>query len=100
MGTLPILMIGSLALLFGVFPFDPWLNFIQSTGIEKYFLAASTVTTSCLSIYASLNYYSYKCINDDHRGLIKYDCLCNEYFELSDDVITSIGNDQYGKSIM
>ena len=53
MGTLPILMIGSLALLFGVFPFDPWLNFIQSTGIEKYFLAASTVTTSCLSIYAS-----------------------------------------------
>ena len=25
---------------------------------------------------------------------------CNEYFELSDDVITSIGNDQYGKSIM
>ena len=43
---------------------------------------------------------SYKCINDDHRGLIKYDCLCNEYFELSDDVITSIGNDQYGKSIM
>ena len=53
MVTLPILMIGSLALLFGVFPFDPWLNFIQSTGIEKYFLAASTVTTSCLSIYAS-----------------------------------------------
>ena len=26
--------------------------------------------------------------------------LCNEYFELSDDVITSIGNNQYGKSIM
>lgn len=48
----------------------------------------------------SKNYYSYKCINDDHRGLIKYDCLCNEYFELFDDVITSIGNDQYGKSIM
>ena len=48
----------------------------------------------------SKNYYSYKCINDDHRGLIKYDCLYNEYFELSDDVITSIGNDQYGKSIM
>ena len=39
-------------------------------------------------------------INDEHRGLIKYDCLCNEYFELSDDVITSIGNNQYGKSIM
>ena len=48
----------------------------------------------------SKNYYSYKCINADHRGLIKYDCLYNEYFELSDDVITSIGNDQYGKSIM
>ena len=40
MGTLPILMIGSLALLFGVFPFDPWLNFIQSTGIEKIFLSS------------------------------------------------------------
>lgn len=53
MATLPILMIGSLALLLGVFPFDPWLEFVQSTGIEKYFLAASTVTTSCLSIYAA-----------------------------------------------
>lgn len=51
--TLPILMIGSLALLLGVFPFDPWLNFIGSIGIDTYFLAASTVTTSCLSIYAA-----------------------------------------------
>jgi PTS system cellobiose-specific IIC component len=53
MATLPILMIGSLALLLGVFPYDPWIEFVQSVGIEKYFLAASTVTTSCLSIYAS-----------------------------------------------
>lgn len=53
MSTLPILMIGSVALLLGVFPFDPWLNFIESIGIETYLLAASTVTTSCLSIYAS-----------------------------------------------
>ena len=53
MATLPILMIGSLALLLGVFPYDPWIHLIQSIGIEKYLLAASTVTTSCLSIYAA-----------------------------------------------
>ncbi len=53
MSTLPILMIGSLALLIGVFPYDPWLNFIGSVGISKYLLAASTLTTSCLSIYAA-----------------------------------------------
>lgn len=53
MGALPILMIGSLSLLFAVFPFDPWLDFVVSSGIQKYLLAASTVTTSCLSIYAA-----------------------------------------------
>lgn len=53
MSTLPILMIGSLSLLLGVFPFDPWLEFIGNIGIDKYLLAASTVTTSCLAIYAA-----------------------------------------------
>lgn len=53
MSTLPILMIGSISLLFAVFPFDPWLNFVTQIGIQKYLLAASTVTTSCLSIYAA-----------------------------------------------
>ena len=48
MGTLPILIIG-----LGVFPFDPYLQFIEKIGVKTYFLAASTVTTSCLSIYAA-----------------------------------------------
>lgn len=53
MGTLPILIIGSIGCLLGVFPFDPYLQFIEKIGIKTYFLAASTVTTSCLSIYAA-----------------------------------------------
>ncbi len=52
MQTLPILIIGSLALLFAVIPIDGWLAFLESTGIKTYLMAASTVTTSCLSLYA------------------------------------------------
>ena len=46
MGTLPILIIGSIGCLLGVFPFDPYLQFIEKIGVKTYFLAASTVTTS------------------------------------------------------
>lgn len=53
MGTLPITMIGSIALLLAVLPIEPWTNFIGSIGVTPFLLAASTVTTSCLSIYAS-----------------------------------------------
>lgn len=53
MGTLPITMIGSIALLLAVLPIEAWTNFIGSIGVTPYLLAASTVTTSCLSIYAS-----------------------------------------------
>ena len=53
MGTLPILIIGSIGCLLGVFPFDPYLQFIEKIGVKTYFLTASTVTTSCLSIYAA-----------------------------------------------
>lgn len=53
MGTLPITMIGSIALLLAVLPIEPWTNFIASIGVTPYLLAASTVTTSCLSIYAA-----------------------------------------------
>lgn len=52
MGTLPITMIGSIALLLAVLPIPAWTNFIGSIGVTPYLLAASTVTTSCLSIYA------------------------------------------------
>ena len=47
------MIIGSIGCLLGVFPFDPYLQFIEKIGVKTYFLAASTVTTSCLSIYAA-----------------------------------------------
>ncbi len=53
MGTLPITMIGSIALLLAVLPIQAWKDFITAIGVAPYLLAASTLTTSCLSIYAS-----------------------------------------------
>ena len=53
MGTLPILMIGSIALLLAILPIDPWTNFLGSIGVTPYLLAASTVTTSCMAIYSA-----------------------------------------------
>lgn len=38
MGTLPILIIGSIGCLLGVFPFDPYLQFIEKIGVKTYFL--------------------------------------------------------------
>ena len=52
MGTLPILMIGSIALLLAVIPIDAWKQFLTDAGIRTYLMAASTVTTSCMSLYA------------------------------------------------
>ena len=60
MGTLPILIIGSIGCLFWGFPFESYLQFIEKIGVKTYFLAASTVTTSCLSILQSiLNWISF-----------------------------------------
>lgn len=53
MGTLPITMIGSIALLLAVLPIPAWTELIGNIGVTPYLLAASTLTTSCLSIYAS-----------------------------------------------
>lgn len=53
MQTLPILMIGSIALLLAVLPIDPWLNFITDTGMRNIFLAASTLTTSLIALYSA-----------------------------------------------
>lgn len=52
MGTLPILMIGSIALLLAVLPIEAWTAFLTEINVRTYLMAASTVTTSCLSIYA------------------------------------------------
>lgn len=51
--TLPILMIGSVALLLAVLPIGPWKTFITDTGIKSYFLAASTLTTSLIALYST-----------------------------------------------
>lgn len=53
MQTLPILMIGSIALLLAVLPVTPWNNFITSTGMFTYLLMAATMTTSMLALYSS-----------------------------------------------
>lgn len=53
MGTLPILMIGSIALLLGVLPIDAWKSFIASTNLQGFFFTASTLTTSLIALYAA-----------------------------------------------
>lgn len=53
MQTLPILMIGSIALLLAVLPIAPWKEFITNMGFRSYLLAASTLTTSFLALYSS-----------------------------------------------
>ncbi|SHS64606.1 PTS system oligo-beta-mannoside-specific EIIC component [Mycobacteroides abscessus subsp. abscessus] len=53
MATLPLLIIGSIALLLMVLPIAPWQNFITSTGIAPYFNVAFTLTTSLIALYSS-----------------------------------------------
>lgn len=53
MATLPILMIGSIALLIAVFPIDSWKLFLAETGIQKYLFLGSTLTTSLIALYAA-----------------------------------------------
>lgn len=53
MSTLPILMIGSIALLLAVLPINGWQNFLESSGLGSYLLLATTLTTSLIALYAS-----------------------------------------------
>lgn len=53
MGTLPILMIGSIALLLAVLPIDAWSNFITNAGLKGFLLTASTLTTSLIALYGT-----------------------------------------------
>lgn len=52
MALLPILMIGSLALLVAVLPVPGWKDILNNLGIRPYLMAASTLTTSCMTLYA------------------------------------------------
>ena len=53
MMLMPLLMIGSIALLLAVLPIDAWKQFLTDTGIRTYLMAASTLTTSLIALYAS-----------------------------------------------
>lgn len=53
MMLMPILMIGSISLLLAVFPVDAWKQFLTDVGIRTYLMAASTLTTSLIALYAS-----------------------------------------------
>lgn len=70
MQTLPILMIGSFALLLAVLPIDAWKNLIISTGFQTYLLAAATLTTSTIALYSAfcIGYQLAKLYN--HDGLV------------------------------
>lgn len=53
MMLMPLLMIGSIALLLAVLPIDAWKQFLTDAGIRTYLMAASTLTTSLIALYAS-----------------------------------------------
>lgn len=53
MMLMPLLMIGSIALLLAVLPIDAWKQFLTDAGISTYLMAASTLTTSLIALYAS-----------------------------------------------
>lgn len=52
MGILPILMIGSIALLIAVLPIKAWNDFLTTIGVRRFLMTASTLTTSCMALYA------------------------------------------------
>lgn len=53
MATLPLLIIGSIALLLMVLPIGIWQDFLTSTGISPYLSVAFTLTTSLIALYSS-----------------------------------------------
>lgn len=53
MGILPILMIGSIALLLAVLPIDGWKQFLTDIGLRGFLMTASTLTTSLLALYST-----------------------------------------------
>lgn len=53
MGTLPILMIGSIALLIAVLPIPGWKEILTDIGIRSYLMTASTLTTSLIALYST-----------------------------------------------
>ncbi|MDR2977316.1 MAG: PTS transporter subunit EIIC [Streptococcaceae bacterium] len=53
MATLPITIIGSIALLLAVLPVDFWQSFVSSVGIKSYLSVGYSVTVGVIAVYAS-----------------------------------------------
>ena len=53
MGTLPVLIVGSISLLLASLPIKPWLSFLNWLGLTSYLGSAYQVTVGCLAVYAS-----------------------------------------------
>ncbi|WKV10118.1 PTS transporter subunit EIIC [Thermoanaerobacterium sp. CMT5567-10] len=61
MSALPILMIGSFAVLLAVLPIAPWQTFIKTTGIQAILLIPYNIAIGCLALYVSF-LVSYKLV--------------------------------------
>jgi len=53
MSALPILMIGSFAILFAVLPIGPWQSFLKATGIKSILMIPYNISIGCLALYVS-----------------------------------------------
>lgn len=53
MSALPLLMIGSFAILLAVLPIAPWQSFIQKSGIQSILFIPYSISIGCLALYVS-----------------------------------------------
>jgi PTS system cellobiose-specific IIC component len=53
MSALPVLMIGSFAIMLVALPIAPWQSFLASSGLAKILLVPYNLSTGCLGLYAS-----------------------------------------------
>lgn len=72
MALLPILMIGSLALLVAVLPIPGWKDILSNTGVRPYLMATSTLTTSCMTLYAVFM-IAYRLADEFHEEAFRQD---------------------------
>ena len=60
MGTLPILIIGSIGCLLGVFPFDPYLQFIEKIGVNLILMSCINSNNKLfINLCSILNWISF-----------------------------------------
>lgn len=53
MSALPVLMIGSFAIMLVALPFGPWQSFLASSGLNKILFIPYNLSIGCLGLYAS-----------------------------------------------